>query len=316
MAHRVIVKATPATRKSRVTEPACRLFGLVARKARKVVVFRRGPTMQCCLILWDLATDTFEIGQWVKTRVREQWSDVSPDAQYLAYLADGFHDGDKQGFYPYTAISRPPYFTAFAFWRTNMVGRWVSSRTYVVPEEVPKSEYNWLPSRIEVRTERGSEREFIYRAPRRYRLLRDGWTYRGSANPRAQFDLERKEAFDQRFDPPITLSKTSIHGIALEDRLLARGPRASGGPNEKIELALLKPDGTSAFTFTDADWADFDNDGDLLFARNGGLFRLSADRITGQTDAASALDASKRLIDLSPLRFEAKRAPYAGAAGP
>jgi len=84
------VKEAHVTRKSRTTEPACRLFGLVARQARKVVVFRRGPSKQCCLILWDLATDSFEIGQWVKTRVREQWSDVSPDAAYLIYHADDY----------------------------------------------------------------------------------------------------------------------------------------------------------------------------------------------------------------------------------
>ncbi len=84
------MKEAHVTRKSRTTEPACRLFGLVARQARKVVVFRRGPSKQCCLILWDLATDSFEIGQWVKTRVREQWSDVSPDAAYLIYHADDY----------------------------------------------------------------------------------------------------------------------------------------------------------------------------------------------------------------------------------
>ncbi len=167
-----------------------------------------------------------------------------------------------------------------------------------------------------MRSERGSEKELIYSAPRRGRLLRDGWIYRGSANPRADFDFEGKEQYLTQFNPPITLSKTSIHGMTLEDRLFARGPRASGSPNEKIELALLKPDGTSAFTFIDADWADFDKNGDLLFARNGGLFRLSADRITDQTDLGTALDASQCLIDLSPLRFEGKRAPYAGAAGP
>jgi hypothetical protein len=266
--------------------------------------------------MWDLATDRFEIGQWVKTRVREQWSDVSPDAKYLAYLADGFHDGDKQGFFPYSAISRPPYFTAFAFWRAVVIGQWISSRTFIVPAEIPAPEYNWLPSRIEVRSERGSECDIVYRAPRRFRLLRDGWTYRGTANPRTHFDLEGKERYLTQFDPPITFSKTSTHGITLEDRLLARGPRASGGPGEKIELAILRPDGTSAFTFSDADWADFDNNGDLLFGWKGCLYRLEADRIADQSDAADAIAAARRLIDLAPLRFEAKRAPYADAAGP
>ena len=115
------------------------------------------------------------------------------------------------------------------------------------------------------------------------------------------------------FNPPITIAKRSVHGLTLEDRLLARNPRHYGDPNEKIELALLKSDGKQVFAFHDADWADFDNSGDLLFAWKGCLYRLDAERIADQADAAAAIASAQCLIDLAPLRFEAKRAPYADA---
>ena len=150
-------------------EPGCRLFGLVAREARKVVVFRRGPSKQTCLVLWDLATDQFEIGQWVKTRIREQWSDVSPDASYLVYLADDYWNMGKKSFSSYTAISRPPYFTAFTLWRSTLIGRWLTNRTLAFGSIVPVSEYNRLPTQIVIRGSGKPEASPIRRPPRRYR---------------------------------------------------------------------------------------------------------------------------------------------------
>lgn len=300
--------------KSQAGTPACRLYGLVARQARKVVVFRRGPSKQVCLVLWDLATDRFEIGQWVKTRVREQWCDVSPDAKYLVYLADDYRSHGKQAFDAYTAVSQPPYFTAFALWRTVLIGLWMTNQTLVFEGTVPVSEYNWLPSRVRIRGTRNADKTPIRNPPRRLRLLRDGWTYQGKALP--PLEIDHKGNYLERFQPPITITKKSVCNFVLEDRLHARGPQRHAGPGEKIELVVLKPDGTSAFAFNDADWADFDNNGDLLFALKGCLYRLEADRIAEQADAAAAIASAKCLIDLSPLRFEAKRAPYADSAGP
>lgn len=316
VAHRDIVKETRTTRKSRTAEPACRLFGLVARQARKVVVFRRGPSKRCCLILWDLVTDQFEIGQWIKTRVREQWSDVSPDAAYLIYVADDYgKDWSENWNNAYTAISIPPYFTALAFWPELFVGRWLTN-ILLVCNGGSTPTYNRLPAHVAVRGMKAHEAELLGHPSYRTRLLRDGWMQRPRPLIPASLKGRKRTGYGQNFDPAVIVFKQSDTGLVIEDRLLGRGPDGHPGPGEKIEIAILKPDGTTAFTFSDADWADFDNNSDLLFGRSGCLYRLEADRIAEQSDAASAIGAAKCLIDLSKLRFEAKRAPYADTAGP
>ena len=90
-----------------------RLHALIARARRMGVIFRRGPSNQVRLIRWNLARDTFAPGQWLKARVYEHRCDLSPDGELLCYFA-AVHRAP----YPtYTAISRPPWFTALALWR-------------------------------------------------------------------------------------------------------------------------------------------------------------------------------------------------------
>lgn len=67
-----------------------RLHAILAREAPKAVVFRRGPTGQVCTLGWDLETDTFTMGQWLKGRIYEYRSDLSPDGQYMIYFAADF----------------------------------------------------------------------------------------------------------------------------------------------------------------------------------------------------------------------------------
>lgn len=96
-----------------VTFP-CRLSLLFARDAPRAVIFRRGPSKQVRLILWKTDTDTFEGGQWLKGRIYPEKCHLSPDGKYLIYFAGNFkypHEPET-----WTAISRPPYLTALAFW--------------------------------------------------------------------------------------------------------------------------------------------------------------------------------------------------------
>lgn len=75
--------------------PAARVFFLVATEARTAVVFRKGPKRHVQL--------------WLKGSVDTAASNLSPDGQLLVYCAT---KGGKR----FTAVSRPPYFTALAFW--------------------------------------------------------------------------------------------------------------------------------------------------------------------------------------------------------
>jgi hypothetical protein len=67
-----------------------------------------------------------------------------------------------------------------------------------------------------------------------------------------------------------------------------------------VSVRLLR--GGDEVDLGELDWADWDANGDLLFARDRVLYRL------GRASLAS-VDAAVRVADLRPLRFTARRAP-------
>src|SRR5690348_8911615 len=91
---------------------SARLYGIVARAARRAVIFRRGPSRRVRLLVWDLKADTIEAGQWFKGRIYARRCDLTPCGDKLVYFAASF----RKPFYAWTAISRPPYLTALALW--------------------------------------------------------------------------------------------------------------------------------------------------------------------------------------------------------
>jgi hypothetical protein len=68
-----------------------RLDVLFAERAHKAVILRRGPKTHYRLIAWDLASDSFTLGQWMKGLVR--LFDLSPDGRTLIYWAAQYHPG-------------------------------------------------------------------------------------------------------------------------------------------------------------------------------------------------------------------------------
>src|SRR5215468_8177777 len=90
-----------------------RLHAVLASQAPVGVVFRRGPAKSVCSVLWDRATDRFTLGQWLRGRIYERRSDISPDGKYLIYFAmNGKWESETRG--SWTAISRTPYLKAIA----------------------------------------------------------------------------------------------------------------------------------------------------------------------------------------------------------
>ena len=97
----------------------CRLAVFLARDAPVAVVLRRGPSEWAQLSLWDRANDRFTPGQWFHGRVYERRCDLAPDGSLFVYFAARHGRGghDEQGIgEAWTAISKPPYFTALALW--------------------------------------------------------------------------------------------------------------------------------------------------------------------------------------------------------
>ena len=76
--------------KQRPEPVPARLHVILAREAPNAVVFRRGPSGRVCTLGWDLETDTFTMGQWLKGRIYEYRGDLSPDGEHMIYFATDF----------------------------------------------------------------------------------------------------------------------------------------------------------------------------------------------------------------------------------
>lgn len=93
--------------------PVVRLHLFFARDTDRAVILRQGPTRQFRMILWHRDTDTFEDGQWVRRQVYVERCSISPDgAHFIYFMLDGRWQSPGKG--SYTAISKPPYWTALA----------------------------------------------------------------------------------------------------------------------------------------------------------------------------------------------------------
>lgn len=91
-----------------------------AAAAAKAVILRRGPTEWVRLLSWDTSTDEIEAGAWFHGRIYDDRCSISPNGELFAYLA-AKHQGNpgKDDCGSWTAISRPPWLTAIAFWPQN-----------------------------------------------------------------------------------------------------------------------------------------------------------------------------------------------------
>lgn len=92
--------------------PAPRLHVIPAAASSKALVLRRGPTGQVARFIWDRAQNTFEMGQWLKGRIYEHRSDLSPDGRHMVVFAG-------TGTRWWTAVSRAPWSRALAIFSQN-----------------------------------------------------------------------------------------------------------------------------------------------------------------------------------------------------
>jgi hypothetical protein len=254
---------------------AARLFVLLAREAPVAVVFRRGPSKRVALLRWSTGTDQFETGQWLKGRIYERRCDLSPSGDRLIYFAANW----KMSYGTWTAVSRPPWLTALALWRNGEAwgggGLFEDEDTIALNHRAagpPDKGRVPHPIRVGLFPGAGSGEDWpIYGA----RLARDGWTL-------VQTGIYARPS-------PID------SGMRLEMRILQRGQRQ--GPWYRIDHALISGGGEAVLA--DTDWADWDRNGDLLYARDGCLYRAP------RGDLANM----RQLIDLNGLAFEARPSP-------
>jgi hypothetical protein len=99
-------------------EDGCWTVVFLAREASLGVVLRYGPADWWRLTLWNTENDVFEDGQWFRGRIDPMRCDLSPNGELFLYFAEKFrHRNAIKGYGgSWSAVSRPPYFTALALW--------------------------------------------------------------------------------------------------------------------------------------------------------------------------------------------------------
>lgn len=287
--------------------PATRLYALLARDARIGVVFRRGPSRQVQLIRWDLRDDRFEHGQWFKGRIYERRCDLSPSGRLLAYFAAT----NRAPHLSWTALSRPPYFSALALWPKGDAwgggAVFEDERTLLLNhrfggerDESALASHFHLPHDMQVRPfglhSGGGEDEPINGVLRQrdgWRLVDEGEGERGG----------HRSGVLYRFTRPQLSEKAGKNGLRLQALLHTVGARNAAWYG--IDHRVLDRDGQLLLDLPDSDWADWDG-ADLVFARDGGLHRV---RRSALVAGAVAADAIQLLHDFRDARFSALAPP-------
>ena len=287
------------------TQPQCKLTCIIAEKRRVGVIFRRGPSKQVRLIKWDLARDTFEPGQWFKGRIYEECCDLSPRGDLLVTYAT------KTNHEYWTAVSRPPYLTALAFWPIS--GAWVGGGIFRSDRELllhhpdfardQKEGFGKPPIRVifEEATWNADLKE-----PSSAGVLREKYGWRlvdAGEEPKDPYAGEGEVR--HAFVTPRVIAKANglprERSATLFKALLGYG-EVEG--DHKVLSFSLETQGGETIEIGRCQWADWDHNGDLLFSQAGGLYRLP-------WTSGYALDQRRLLADFSDQRFEEVKAPRA-----
>jgi hypothetical protein len=268
-----------------------RLFMIFARKSPTAVIFRRGPSKWVQLVKWDTKTDAFEPGQWFNGRIYERRSDLSPDGSLLIYFAhkiSGRSLKDTEYTYAWTAISRPPFLTALALWPKGDCwhggGLFKNGRVVLLNHKpaVAKTHKKHKPHRLLVVPNPQAHGEddpiFSQRLERDGWQLKDVWQVENPGYPKLFHTLqpEVREKANPGGTHVIQLTR-SIECLDYSENFTVRNV------NQFLPKNILR-----------ANWVDWDQQGRLVFARDGKIFAAS---IKDGGNLAETL-----LIDLNSLR--------------
>lgn len=129
----------------------------------------------------------------------------------------------------------------------------------------------------------------------KYRLLRDGWRLKQKG---VQRENKRGSKIWWEYTEPMIWTKTRGRWT-IESHL--KGTHERDGPLYVTDHFISDANGQIALRLGRSDWADWSRSGEVLFARQGRLFRIIVD--------SSGPGAPEELIDLRDLRFEPVKAP-------
>lgn len=265
-----------------------RVFVLTAKNSHNAVVLRRGPSAIVGVYSWNLENDDVQVRQWLKGRIYEYQSDLSPSGKYLIYSANKKGDG-------YTVISRAPWIKAISHWDNGGFwggGIFLGNRSYMLYDGID-STYNlkdkdliWISRDILFDKERALspiENALVEHGLYAARLVERGWSI--------EMDNKERMVFVKRLDGHCTLEKVFVKGGM---------PRIEGkGSYWEFHRIVA---GNDVHEQPDWEWCEWIG-GYLLWSEKGCLYR-------GALDEKCAVKGKKLVYDFNPDRFEERIAPY------
>jgi hypothetical protein len=303
--------------KNRRKPPRARVEAIVARNAATAVIFRHGPSRFVRMLAWNLRNDRIEPGQWIDARVHVDRCDLAPGGQLVACFVGSYRRAPGT----WTAISRPPYFTALAVWPKG--DTWGGGGLFV-------SDDHFLLEH-DTRIQYGVDQFKLlsdFSVPKRFRLqgFRDH-----SPVPMGDIEQTRMVLAGWRFIQRHKLKrrpgpKDALNHPCAEPEIMARvldDPRHprfevrrfvdGHGPRRwqtsfrimRAQVHDLKQGAHRDLGYVD--WVDADHKGDVLWSQQGRLFRLR-----GPTRQGMRLDAAPKLVaGLNAMVFETIEPPRA-----
>jgi hypothetical protein len=294
--------------------PSARVEAIVARSAALAVIFRRGPSRWVRMLRWNLRNDRIEPGQWINARVNVERSDLSPDGELVACFVASYRRMPGT----WTAISRPPHFSALAVWPKGDTwgggGLFASDQHFLldhdkrvrrgVDEFELMSEFA-LPRRFRVRPFDGNS-PVLACDIEQARMVLSGWRF-------AQRAVWGRATSDTETGLPFELPEIMTRPLGDPKRPrfeLHRFVDGYGLPKWQAPRRMIRAEihDLKAGTHRDlgaVEWIDADHKGDVLWSKGGKLFRLA-----GPTGRGMTVDAEpKRVADLNEMTFEAVEAP-------
>lgn len=325
--------------KQRPEKVPARLHVILAREASKAVVFRRGPSGCVCTLGWDLETDTFTMGQWLKGRIYEYRSDLSPDGKHMIYFATDYRHPDT--IHDFTEKLREEEFGARPedcgdYWKQireirlkygKKIGQFAASPEASSPSWTAISRAPYLKALdlwFNGTAWNGGglftdDKKIWLNAPApdiavQY-PVRSGSgfgasqdlpfdTYFGGECPGVYFHRLARDGWAEkhRAENSVIYEKPLMFGWALQKLFVNGRPDREGYGVYWERHRIINPERRLKIDGTGWRWADFDAPRNrILYAKNGALFALPV---------APDFGTPVMLRNFNDMKFEAIRAPY------
>jgi hypothetical protein len=234
-----------------------RLFGIPAVDAPVVAIIRRGPSDWVHIGRWDVATDAFSPGAWMRGTIYPQKCDLSPDGRWLVYSAMK-PGADWPAGSVYEAVSRLPWLQALAAWGS---GSTYTRGLHFSPERADPG-----PPDVGVATAVVDRYGLVWTEPIQFAVeRRRGWRESSTTASRPEggpWDEGRR----------VAMVKPQPGGpwqLRVEGRYAAF---RSGEPTDGPPVYSISS-GDRLQTLDDVQWADWDPTGALLVATTTGVLQ-------------------------------------------